>query len=128
LDYDGDVPTVAIIGASPDRRKFGNKALRAFRAQGFTVVPINPRETEIEGEPAFASVVDYPGTIDEASVYVPPEIGVAVMDELKAKGVPVVWLNPGADGQAVVARARALGLEARVACSILGVGESPSDY
>jgi predicted CoA-binding protein len=128
LDYDGDVPTVAIIGASPDRRKFGNKALRAFRAQGFTVVPINPRETEIEGEPAFASVVDYPGTIDEASVYVPPEIGVAVMDELKAKGVPVVWLNPVADGQAVVARARALGLEARVACSILGVGESPSDY
>jgi predicted CoA-binding protein len=128
LDYDGDVPTVAIIGASPDCRKFGNKALRAFRAQGFTVVPINPRETEIEGEPAFASVVDNPGTIDEASVYVPPEIGDAVMDELKAKGVPVVWLNPGADGQAVVARARALGLEARVACSILGVGESPSDY
>ena len=120
--------TVAIIGASSDRRKFGNKALRAFRAQGFTVVPINPNETVVEGERAYASVLDYPDAIDEASVYVPPHVGVGVMDELKKKGVPVVWLNPGADGRAVVDRARALGLDTRVACSILAVGESPSDY
>lgn len=122
------MPVVAIIGASADRYKFGNKALRAFRAQGFTVVPINPRETEVEGERAYASVLDYPGTIDEASVYLPPEIGLGVMDELKKKGVPIVWLNPGADGPDVIARARALGLETRVACSIIGVGESPSSY
>lgn len=122
------MPTIAIIGASSDRHKFGNKALRAFRAQGFTVIPINPREAEVEGERAYASVLDYPGAIDEASVYLPPAIGLAVMDELKEKGVPVVWLNPGADGPDVVDRARALGLETRVACSILGVGESPSNY
>lgn len=122
------MPVVAIIGASSDRYKFGNKAVRAFRAQGFTVIPINPHATEVEGEPAYASVLDYPGTIDEASVYVPPEIGVGLMDELKEKGVPVVWLNPGADGRAVIDRARALGLETRVACSIIGVGESPSNF
>lgn len=122
------MPTIAIIGASSDRQKFGNKALRAFRTQGFTVIPINPREEEVEGERAYASVLDYPGTIDEASVYVHPKVGLALMDELKQKGVPVVWLNPGADGPEVVDRARALGLETRVACSILGVGESPSDY
>lgn len=122
------VPVVAIIGASADRYKFGNKALRAFRAQGFTVIPINPHADFVEGERAYASVLDYPGTIDEASVYVPPAVGVGVMDELQKKGVPVVWLNPGADGRAVVDRARALGLETRVACSIIGVGESPSNY
>ena len=120
--------TVAIIGASSDRRKFGNKALRAFRAQGFTVIPINPTEATVEGERAYTSVLDFPGAIDEASVYVPPAVGLGIMDELKKKGVPVVWLNPGADGSAVVARARALGLDTRVACSILAVGESPSDY
>src|SRR4051812_17949446 len=119
------MPVVAIIGASPDRHKFGNKALRAFRAQGFTVIPINPHADVVEGERAYASVLDYPGAIDEASVYVPPAIGLGVMDELKTKGVPVVWLNPGADGPAVVSRARALGLETRVACSIIGVGDSP---
>lgn len=122
------MPTVAIIGASSDRTKFGNKALRAFRTQGFTVVPINPREPEIEGERSYASVLDYPGAIDEASVYVPPAYGLAVMDELKQKGIPVVWLNPGADGEAVVARARTLGLDTRVACSIMAVGDSPGRY
>jgi predicted CoA-binding protein len=122
------MPTIAILGASSDRSKFGNKAVRAFRAQGFTVIPINPKEPEIEGEKAYGSVLDYPGTIDEASVYLPPRVGVAAMDQLKAKGVPVVWLNPGADGPDVVARARAFGLDTRVACSILGIGESPGEY
>ena len=122
------MPTIAILGASSDRAKFGNKALRAFRAQGFTVVPINPREADVEGEPAFKSVLEYPGTIDEASVYLPPALGVAAMDEIKQKGIPVVWLNPGADGEAVVARARTLGLDTRVACSILAVGDSPGRY
>ncbi|HVZ30777.1 MAG TPA: CoA-binding protein [Polyangiaceae bacterium] len=122
------MPVIAVVGASSDRRKFGNKALRAFRAQGYTVVPINPHEASVEGERAYASVLEYPGTIDEATVYVPPEIGVRVVDDLAAKRIGTVWLNPGADGPDVIARARALGLTTVVACSILGVGESPAAY
>ena len=122
------MPTVAIIGASSNRAKFGNKALRAFRAHGDTVIPINRRAGEIEGERAYASVLDYPGPIDEASVYLPPAIGVGVMDELAQKGIRTVWLNPGADGADVVARARALGLTVHVACSIIGIGDTPSRY
>jgi predicted CoA-binding protein len=120
--------TVAVIGASHDRRKYGNKALRAFRNQGYTVIPINPAGGEIENEAAYASVLDYPGTIDEATVYVPPHIGAALMPELAKKGIGKVWLNPGADGREVVARARAVGLSPVIACSILGIGESPGDY
>ena len=124
-----DTPkTVAVIGASADRYKFGNKALRAFRNQGYTVIPINPNASTVEGEPAFASVLDYPGTIDEATVYVPPQIGLKVMDELARKGIKKVWLNPGADDRAVSARAKALGLDAISRCSILAIGESPGSY
>jgi len=122
------MPVVAIIGASNDRRKFGNKALRAFRHQGYTVVPINPHAAEVEGERAYASVLDYPGPIDEATVYVPPDVGAVVMDDVARKGIKIVWLNPGADAPDVVARARALHLQTRVACSILGIGERPGDY
>ena len=117
------MPVIAIVGASRDRRKYGNKALRAFRRQGYTVVPINPHETEIEGERAWPDVLAYPGAIDEATVYLPEEAGLRVMADLAAKGVGRVWLNPGADAPAVVARAREAGLQPVVACSILAIGE-----
>ncbi len=119
------MPVIAIIGASRDRHKYGNKALRAFRSQGYTVVPINPNETEIEGERAWPNVQAYPGPIDEATVYVPEEAGLRVMADLAAKGVGRVWLNPGADAPAVVARAREVGLQAVVACSIVAMGAEP---
>jgi predicted CoA-binding protein len=122
------MPVIAIIGASSNRRKFGNKAVRAFQRQGYTVVPVNPHETSIEGQRVYASVLDYPGTIDEATMYVPPAVGLGVIEEIARKRIPSVWLNPGADGDEVVARARALGITPIVACSILGVGESPADY
>src|SRR3954453_12334615 len=108
--------TVAVIGASSNRSKFGNKALRAFERQGYTVIPINPHETEVEGKPAYRSVLDVPGPIDMATVYVPGAIGVGVMDDLAKKGIAEVWLNPGADDPEVVERARALGLKPIVAC------------
>jgi predicted CoA-binding protein len=120
--------TVAIIGASANRDKFGNKALRAFERQGFRVIPINPTEPEVEGHKTYASVLDVPGAIDMATVYVPARAGVGVMEDLAKKGVPEVWLNPGADDDAVVERARALGLKTIQACSIIGIGESPARY
>ena len=120
--------TVAVIGASKDRNKFGNKALRAFERQGYDVLAINPNETEVEGHKTYGSVLEVPGPIDMATVYVPPDAGVKVMDELARKGVPEVWLNPGADEDEVVARARKLGLHIVQACSILGIGDSPSRY
>jgi len=116
---------VAVVGASSNRSKFGNKALRAYERQGYTVLAINPNEKEVEGHKTYASVLDVPGPIDMATVYVPPEIGVRVMEELAKKQIPEVWLNPGADGDDVVARARELGLKTIQACSIIAIGESP---
>jgi predicted CoA-binding protein len=120
--------TVAVIGASSNRGKFGNKALRAFEHQGYRVIPINPKEAEVEGHKAYPSVLDVPGKIDLATVYVPGAVGVKVMDDLAKKGIAEVWLNPGADDRPVVDRARALGLKTIVACSIIGIGESPGAY
>ncbi len=116
---------VAVIGASGHRRKFGNRAVRAFRQQGYTVIPINPHETEIEGLKAYRSVLDVPHRIDMASFYVPPEVGERVMDEVARKEIPEVWLNPGAESERLIQRARALHIEPIVACSIVGIGQDP---
>jgi len=120
--------TVAVIGASSNRAKFGNKALRAFEKQGYTVVPINPTETEVEGHRAYKSVLDVPDSIDLATIYVPAPVGVKVMDDLAKKGVAEVWLNPGADDRSVVEKARSLGLKTIQHCSIIAIGDSPARY
>jgi len=118
---------VAVIGASNNRRKFGNRAVRAFTRQGYTVLPINPHEREVEGLKAYGSVLDVPGPIDMASFYVPPAIGEQVIEEVARKRIPEVWLNPGAESDALVARARALSIQPIVACSIIAIGRDPYD-
>ena len=116
---------VAVIGASNNRRKFGNRAVRAFLQQGYTVIPINPHENEVEGLKAYKSVLDVPGTIDMASFYVPPDVGQQVIDEVARKGVAEVWLNPGAESERLISRARALHIEPIIACSIVAIGQDP---
>ena len=61
--------SVAVIGASTDRSKFGNKAVRAYARQGFTVWPVNPKESVVEGLPAFTSIADVPARPQLVSVY-----------------------------------------------------------
>ena len=116
---------VAVIGASSNRNKFGNRAVRAFQQKGYTVIPINPHEPEVEGLKAFASVLDVPGPIDMATLYVPPEIGERVIEDIARKGIAEVWLNPGAESDALIARAKALHIQPIVACSIVSIGENP---
>jgi uncharacterized protein len=118
--------SVAIIGASNDRNKYGNKAVRAFRQQGYKVYPVNPNETEIEGLPVFKSIGEIPERPDMVSVYVPPGILKNLLPEIAAKGCDELWLNPGAESDEVIAEAERLGLNVIQACSIVGVGVSPS--
>lgn len=122
------MPVVAVIGASTDRRKFGNKAVRAYQAAGYTVVPVTVRHAEVEGLPAYPAITDVPDAIDIASVYVPAEVGETLLEGIAAKGVGELWINPGAESDALIARARALGLAPIQACSIVGLGLRPSDF
>jgi predicted CoA-binding protein len=120
--------TVAIIGASADRAKYGNKAVRAFAQQGYTVYPVNPREGEIEGFPAFKSIGEVPVRPDMVSVYVPPGALAKILSDIAAKGCDELWLNPGTESDEVLAEAERLGLRVIQACSIVGVGVSPSGF
>lgn len=122
------MPTVAIIGASTDRRKFGNKAVRAFAAQGFEVFPIHPTAIEIEGHKAYRSILDVPATrLDRVSLYLPPAIGIEVLDEIAKRSPAELWVNPGAESDELLAKAERLGLNTIFACSIVGVGMSPAE-
>jgi len=119
------MPSVAVIGASNARHKYGNKAVRAYLRQGWTVYPVNPTETTVEGLKVYATLADVPGPLDRVSMYVPPSVGVTLLDAVKAKGTPELFLNPGSESDELLERASALGLDPIQACSIVDIGERP---
>lgn len=121
-------PTIAIIGASSNRHKYGNRAVRSYLNQGFDVFPIHPRAALIEGLKAYPSIGDVPVVLDRVSFYVPPHIGLQVIDEVARTKPKEVWFNPGSESDELIGKARDLGLNVIVACSIVAIGENPNDY
>lgn len=118
-------PTVAIVGASADRAKFGNKAVRAYLEEGWEVFPVHPAATEIEGRPAFKSVLDIPVPLERVLFYVPPAVGLRMLPEAARKGCRELWLAPGAESDDIIEAATQLKLNVIVACPIVGIGVSP---
>ena len=117
--------SVAVIGASNDRTKYGNKAVRAYLRSGFRVYPVNPKEETVENLRAFKSILDIPEEVDRATLYVPPEVGLKIIQEIAQKGVKELYVNPGAESDELVEKAKQLGLNPILACSILDIGLDP---
>jgi len=120
--------SVAVIGASADRTKYGNKSVRAHLKQGWKVFPVNPKETEIEGLKVYPSVLDIPEKVDRISVYLPPPVGMRLLDDFKKVGASELFFNPGAESAELLEKAYAMGLPAASACSIIDLGENASNY
>ena len=99
-------PTVAILGASADRSKYGNKSVRAHLQQGYEVFPVNPKGGEIEGLQVYTQLAEIPlERLDRVSVYLPPHVAMSVLPEVAAKGCNEFWLNPGSESDEVIAAA-----------------------
>jgi predicted CoA-binding protein len=126
MDYHPGMKTVAIIGASKDRRKYGNKAVRAYLQQGYSVYPVNPNESQVENLPAFKSIKDVPVRPERTSIYVPAQVLLTLLPDIAARGCDELWLNPGTASPEVLAAAERLELKVVEACSILDLGLSPS--
>jgi hypothetical protein len=120
--------TIAIIGASTDRSKYGNKGVRAFHDGGWTVYPVNPKAQQVEGLPAYASIDDVPDPIDRVSMYVPPAVGKTLLDAIAAKQPGELFFNPGSEDAELLESARAKGLIVVAACSIVNIGLRPDMY
>jgi len=123
-----DRPTVAIVGASQDRSKFGNISVRAHHQQGYEVFPVNPKADEIEDLTVYPSLTEIPDRLDRVSVYLPPHLTVELLDEIAEVSPDEIWLNPGSSSEAVRQRAVELGLDVTEACSIVDLGVSPQDF
>jgi len=119
--------SIAIIGAVTDRDRYSNKAVRAYKAMGYAVYPVSLRDSEIEGLKAYPSILDVPTRVDAASLYVNPKIGIQLLKDIASKGAKVLFVNPGAESEELVAEAKRLGLNPILACSIASLGVDPAD-
>lgn len=92
----------AVVGASVDRSKYGNKVLRCYQMNGLGVIPVNPRERVIEGVATVSSVSELPDDVKSISVITPPHVTEKVVEEAIAKGIRNIWMQPGAESPAAV--------------------------
>lgn len=100
----------AVIGASTDRAKYGNKVLRCYQQHGKEVYPINPKAPEVEGLKAYPSLAALPVKVPAISVITPPAATEQVVREAHAAGVKHVWMQPGAESDEAIRTAEALGM------------------
>jgi hypothetical protein len=119
---------VAVIGASSDRRKFGNKAVRAYAASGWRVFPVNPNEQTVEGLRVYPDIASVPDPLDVVSLYVPPKVVISLLPAIAARNPREVWFNPGTANDEVADEILRLDLPAVHACSIVALGRSPSEF
>lgn len=120
--------SIAIIGASADRKKFGNRAVRAYASKGYKVFPVNTKEKEIEGFKSYKFISDIKEKMDIASIYLPPDLGMNILEEIREMGVRKIYINPGAESEELVQKAKKLGLAPIMKCSILAIGIDPLIY
>ena len=120
--------TVAIVGASADRSKYGNKSVRAHLKQGWEVYPVNPKGGEIEGLKVYTSLAEIPVKLDRVTLYLPPAIGLKTLPAIVAANPGELFVNPGAESDELVAEAQRLDLDPILACSIMDLGTTPAEF
>ena len=103
-------PAYGVVGASARRHKYGNKVLRCYQQAGRRAIPVNPRESEIEGVACVASVLELPDDVKSISVITPPAATERVVEQAIRKGIEHVWMQPGAESDRAVAACEAAGI------------------
>ena len=91
--------SIALIGASNDRNKYGYKIYRDLRNKGYNVTPINPKEEKIEGDRAYASIEEMKELPDIANFVVPPPVAIKIAQNITNLGIKHLWFQPGSESK-----------------------------
>lgn len=100
----------AVVGASRDRSKYGNKVLRAYMQTSRPAFPVNPNEEDVEGEKSYPDLASLPEKVHGVSVITPPKVTESIVEQAAALGIKHIWLQPGAESPQAVQRAKELGM------------------
>jgi predicted CoA-binding protein len=118
------VGSFAVVGASCDRAKYGNKVLRCYQQHGLPVVGVHPKLSACEGAAVHPSLAVVPGAPRPVSVVAPPAAAAGIVQDAIAAGCRHLWFQPGAEEAGAIAAARAAGLSviADGSCVLVALG------
>lgn len=105
-----DCHTIAVVGLSSNPARPSHRVAAYMQAQGYRVIPVNPNETTVLGEPAYPSLTAVPGTIDLVNIFRKPEDVLPIVDEAIARGAKAIWMQEGVVNEVAAERARQTGL------------------
>ncbi len=94
--------TLAVVGVSHDRTKFGNIVYRDLRSKGYRVLAVHPNHTTVEGDSCYPNLASLPERVDGIVVVVPPHATEQIVREADAVGIKRVWFQPGAESAAAI--------------------------
>lgn len=103
-------PAYAVAGASVDRHKYGNKVLRCYLQHGKKVIPVNPKDAQVEGITSVASVLDLPDEVKSLSIITPPSVTEIIVGEAIQRGIENIWMQPGAESSRAIEMCRERGI------------------
>jgi len=114
----------AVVGASTDRSKYGNKVLRCYMQNGRVAFPVNPTMTEVEGLKAYPNLRSVPEVVHGISIITPPPVTERIIEEAGELGIKHVWMQPGAESGKAIRRGQELGMSviAGGACLLVVLG------
>jgi predicted CoA-binding protein len=116
----------AVVGASKNRKKYGNKVLRCYLQHELKAYPVNPEETEIEGLQVYDTLSTLPEPVERISIITPPEVTERIVSEAIQAGVKHIWMQPGAESPLAVQQAEdaSLSVIAGGPCILVTLGYS----
>ena len=100
----------AVVGASRDRAKYGNKVLRAYLQNDREVYPVNPNSEEVEGLAAFPDLASLPQPVHGISVITKPDVTERIVEQAAELGIKNIWMQPGAESENAIERAEQLSM------------------
>ncbi len=100
----------AVVGASRNRAKYGNKVLRVYIQNKRHVLPVNPNADKVEGLTAYADLASLPEPVHGISVITPPDVTESIVEQAVQLGIKHIWMQPGAESDRAIERAQQAGM------------------
>ena len=119
--------SIAVIGASNNKEKFGNKCVRAYKSKDYIVFPVNPKEQEIEGLKCFKNITEIPEPIDIVSLYLKPEITKNIINDIISVKPKLIYFNPGTEDEEIINTLKETDIEVKKECSIVAIEINPDE-